>query len=382
MAGLIITPVHCGDAAEDFAASARAFSEKGDFVSAEIGYNRAISLAQTNPVYYFERAKVKILKGQLTAAIVDLKIALIFAPHYDEAAEELIALYCRLENYNEAHQVAQSILAQKDIMPTARFYLWSAIAAHELALEEIARERIEQALKLGSDDLLTHFYHAKILLALQEFDGAYASISRAIKLQPEDPALYATRAFISLAKWVVTHRAAEQIPKELAESIQSDLYQFEGSHPDFCDPLDTRALFLMITGKWNDAARKLKTIDRHRFSARQQAIRLIRLYLLGVCQRKRQDLPHILEENGNDYLGLPSWLRNMLNSIRRHQPLHESLSSELQNASAMSMYWLLLGIQYLENNPRKSRIYLELASLHPVTFEALIARMLIRDYKH
>ena len=167
--------------------------EEGNFAESELALDKAIALEQTNPYYYFCRAKTKLKLGFQRGAQVDLSIALIFDPDFLEARRERSITRYMIKDYHGAIDDFGILLKAKP--EDAEIWFWYGMTDLSLRQFKHAKEKFDTAIEL--DDKLSQAWHNRgvCYLKLQKYELALGDLSQAIKLEGRDAAIYTDRAF-------------------------------------------------------------------------------------------------------------------------------------------------------------------------------------------
>jgi tetratricopeptide (TPR) repeat protein len=200
----------------------------GDLDTAADRFAEGLRRRPGQPALLADRAKVSAARGDLPAALTDLRAATATLPTVDhlvalsdtltaagqpaEAArtDELIRVGTRLPGATAAttdidlvlfaadHGAASSAVRQGRALLAARPSL-AVETAYSWALHRAGRDRealrhADRGLRLGTRDAKAHYYRAMIRLALRDRAGARADLTQALKINPYFSIRYGDRA--------------------------------------------------------------------------------------------------------------------------------------------------------------------------------------------
>ncbi|GAA0276557.1 tetratricopeptide repeat protein [Cryptosporangium japonicum] len=206
----------------------------GDLKTASAHFDEGLARVPGQPALLADRAKVAAARGDLTAAIRDLRAATAMLPTVDhlmtladtltaagqtDAAGQtgdLIRLSARLpaatpattdidlilfaaDHGDAQHAVTQgkALLAARPSVKVETAYAWALHAAGD---GRAALHHADRGLRLGTRDAQAHYYRAMIRLARHDRAGARADLTQALSINPHFSLRYGPGARTTLAE--------------------------------------------------------------------------------------------------------------------------------------------------------------------------------------
>ncbi len=351
---------------ESYAAAAKRRYEKGDLEGAKLGYDKAISLAQTRPAYYYERGKIKMDLGKIHHAIIDLRIATVFHDEFTEAWQLLGIANYRIANYSEAHRCLYlSIVLDND---NAKSWLWCGIVSQKLGDDLNAIDFIKKSLEYEPESALAWYHYGLSLSAERKPILAADKLTKAIELRADDAAFYHARA-ISYAQQALS----DQNPTAFFTAAEKDLKTVQELHPDFNQNEVGWAIVEFLRGDRDKAMDYLQQ-KMKRDNGLETRLRIWALLrLAGKDEQADEILRSTKEESDSREF---QRLRDYLIGERKV----EELRDDLQDIELLTQRWFCMGIKELgKDDNRNAILHLELCSIRPNSFESLVARKLLQD---
>lgn len=209
----------------------KGFAEKKDIVRADVIYNRAMLLMDSDPSLAMNELnsakklnpkdpKILVAIGQIyfrqkdyRAAIKAFEKALKLNKNYVVAYSNLGYTYMALKEWNNAIQNFRMILNYPNL--TAPHYVYNAIGWAYYEKNEFKKsiEELKKAVELKNNYAIAHYNLGLSLLGLENFDNAFVEFKNAVKFQPELVQAHNQLALIYLKK-----RYAKGSPKRISKS--------------------------------------------------------------------------------------------------------------------------------------------------------------------
>ncbi|WP_158510588.1 tetratricopeptide repeat protein [Actinoplanes friuliensis] len=203
----------------------------GDLGTATGYLTEGLSRRPGEPALLADRAKVSAARGDLDAALTDLRAATATLPTVDHlvtladtleaagrsrtATDDLVRVSTRLpgagpsttdidlvlfhaDRGEGAAAVAQgrALLAARPSVTVETAYAW---ALHSAGRDREARKHADRGLRLGTRDARAHYYRAMIRLELGDRAGARTDLTQALRINPHFSLRYAPKARAQLA---------------------------------------------------------------------------------------------------------------------------------------------------------------------------------------
>jgi tetratricopeptide (TPR) repeat protein len=204
----------------------------GDLDTAAARFAEGLALHPGQPALLADRAKVSAARGDLPAAITDLRAATATLPTVDhlmtlsdtltaagrpaeaKRADDLVRISTRLPgatpattdidlvlfaaDRGEGRKAAaqgRALLAARPSVTVETAYAW---ALHAAGRDRAALKHADRGLRLGTRDARAHYYRAMIRLALKDEPGARADLTAALKINPHFSLRYGPSARAAL----------------------------------------------------------------------------------------------------------------------------------------------------------------------------------------
>lgn len=355
------------DSPESYAVAAKKLYEKGDLQGALLGYDKAISLAQKRPAYYYERALVKMGLGKPNHAVVDLSIATTFDEKFSEAWHLKGRANYVAGNYEEAaHAQYVAVLLDKD---RADYWLWAGISARKIGDDGSAISYLNKSIELKEDDPQTWYQLGLAYAAERKPILAADKLTKAVELDKEDPVYYKARAFCYL-------QAALE-PKsrnDFLKAAEDDIATAWKLQPDIPDRRSLRATLLYMKHGPLQAVKQLNK-DLENLTHMEKAVVQMRIWALYRLSGDNVAARGALKINP----GVLDIDRRQLLSCLLDRMNPSQLNNQVYDIDLLSERWFFLGIKSMGTKTPTSTINLELCSVRPFNFEGILSAFILAE---
>jgi tetratricopeptide (TPR) repeat protein len=163
------------------AAGDAAMAEERTFEAIE-AFSGALTLKRDSMLAYVKRGDAYRRRGELNAALRDLREAAALDPSAPRAAELLGDVNVGMERYERAAEHYRAFIALDDRAP--RIYYKLALTYYRNGQASLAVEPLQQAVALDARFAEAHYLLALCLRARDQNDQALAALNRAVEVNP------------------------------------------------------------------------------------------------------------------------------------------------------------------------------------------------------
>lgn len=171
---------------------ASALEDLGRIEEAHAAYSLAISIDPQQAAYWFGRGDLLMREDRFAEAEIDLHRACELDPDSPEYRLRYAMALHYQSRFAEARSAYDQVL---ELDPRNDAALAERAICHwRLGLDLHALEDVEEALRLNSNSVYAHEYHARLLMHAERYREAFDAVQRSISFGNEGPSAYAIRA--------------------------------------------------------------------------------------------------------------------------------------------------------------------------------------------